>query len=178
MAKRENIRVALVYRSPQHEGKDEFSSFLPVGLFNVLKALLGAGYNASLYNISHFPSHLIGELLKEMEANAILLSAFCGNHHEAFKIADEAKKISSRIAVILGGPFTVLGRAILQMTNSIDYVIRGEGEESAVALLDWHFFGQGNRETVSGLSAKTASGVMENPIKLLPDIDRYFFIHS
>ncbi|MFH1019482.1 MAG: cobalamin-dependent protein, partial [Pseudomonadota bacterium] len=176
--KREKIRVALLYRGPQHEGKDVFSSFVPMGLFNVLKSLREAGYDASLHNLSHTPRAGLAEAMRHLDAAAYLLSAFFGCHHEAYGLARMAKKASPTASVILGGPLSVLGPAILERVPEIDFIIRGEGEEASVSLLDSIFFGQGPISSTHGAIFRTPDGISEIPTRLLADIDRCFFLPS
>ena len=176
--KREKIRVALLYRGPQHEGRDDFSSFVPMGLFNVLKSLRDAGYDASLHNLSHTPRAELAEALRRLDAAAYLLSAFFGCHHEAYALAKTAKKISPAAPVVLGGPLSVLGSAILARVAEIDFLIRGEGEKASVALLDSLFFGQGQAASVPGAVFRTPTGIGETPSRLLDDIDHCFFLPS
>jgi len=176
--KREKIRVALLYRGPQHEGRDDFSSFVPMGLFNVLKSLRDAGYDASLHNLSHTPRAELAVVLRRLDATAYLLSAFFGCHHEAYALARVAKKISPTAPVVLGGPLSVLGAAILQQIPEIDFLVRGEGEEAGVALLDALFLGRGPASAIPGTVFRTQSGTSETPPQRLADIDRYFFLPS
>ena len=175
---RKKIRVALLYRGPQHEGKDVFSSFVPMGLFNVLKSLRESGFDASLHNLSHTPRADLAETLRHLDAAAYLLSAFFGCHHEAYGLARTAKKISPTAPVILGGPLSVLGSEILTRVPEIDFLIRGEGEEASVALLDSIFFGQGPIASTHGAIFRIPAGIREIPTRLLPDIDRCFFLPS
>ena len=176
--RRENIRVALLYRGPQHEGRDDFSSFVPVGLFHILKSLLAAGYSVSLHNLSNVPPRRLGEAVAETRADAVLISAFFGCHHQAFAVARAAKKVLPRAMVGLGGPFSVLAPAILARVPEIDWVVRGEGEEAVVALLDHRFFGHGDPSTIGGAVFRAPSGIRQVPQRLLDDIDRYFFLPS
>ena len=175
---RDRIRVALLYRGPQHEGRDDFSSFVPMGLFNVLKSLRDAGYDADLHNLSHTPRAGLAETLHHIDADAYLISAFFGCHHEAYGLARIAKKISPAAPVILGGPLSVLGPEILSRVAEIDFLIRGEGEEAGVALLDSLFFGNGSPASIPGVVFRTSEGISENPPRLLDDIDRCFFLPS
>jgi len=175
---REKIRVALLYRGPQHQGKDDFSSFVPMGLFNVLKSLRLAGYAASLHNLSRTPGAGLAKSLAGFEADAFLISAFFGCHHEAYTLARLAKKVSPRAPVVLGGPLSVLGPEILGRVAEIDYVIRGEGEEAGVALLDALYRGKGRPEAIPGVVCRGPSGIIATPPRLLGGIDRFFFLPS
>ena len=174
---RERIRVALLYRGPQHEGRDDFSSFVPIGLFNVLKSLRDAGYDASLHNLSATPRADLAGAIHDTGANAFLISAFFGCHHEAFTLARAVKKQPGTM-VVMGGPLTVLGSAILEEVEEIDFLIRGEGEKAAVALLDAFFLGNGPISGVQGAIFRTSAGIRAIPPRLLADIDRCFFLPS
>ncbi len=171
-------RIALLYRGPQREGKDDFSSFVPIGLFNVLKSLLAAGFQARLHNLSATPRAALADSLAETRADAVLISAFFGCHHEAFLLAETAKKVGPKTPVILGGPLSVLGAELLARIPALDFVIRGEGEESAVRLLDALFGGAQNFPAIPGLVFRAPGGCRENPARLLADLDSFFFLPS
>jgi len=176
--KREKKRIALLYRGPQQEGRDDFSAFVPMGLFNVLKSLRDSGYAASLHNFSGTPRQRLPKAIREINADAILISAFFGCHHEAFLLARTAKGLATNAPVILGGPLSVLGPPILARFPEIDFLLRGEGEESSVALLDALFSGSQEFRNVPGVIFRSSSGYSAMPPRLLDDIDRYFFLPS
>jgi radical SAM superfamily enzyme YgiQ (UPF0313 family) len=149
-----------------------------MGLFNVLKSLRDAGYDAGLHNFSHTPRAELAETLRHIDAAAYLISAFFGCHHEAYTLARIAKKISPAAPVVLGGPLSVLGPEILSRVPEIDFLIRGEGEEAGVVLLDSLFSGNGSPASIPGVVCRTPEGISENPPRLLDDIDRCFFLPS
>ncbi|MBU0485694.1 MAG: radical SAM protein [Proteobacteria bacterium] len=177
IVRRHSKKIALLYRGPQGVGRDEFTSFVPAGFFNILKSLRDAGYRARLYNLSAMPSKYLKKALAEIEANAFFLSAFYGNHLEAAALAALLKKISPQTAVVLGGPFTVLGGEILKRFQSIDFVVQGEGEEAGVAILD-ALFSDGNFSDIAGLCRRSGTGIECQPARLLEDIDRFFYLPS
>jgi radical SAM superfamily enzyme YgiQ (UPF0313 family) len=157
---------------------DEFSSFVPMGLFNVLKSLRDAGYQAVVYNLSHHHPQQLADSFLKTDAAAILISAFFGSHNEAYMLANLAKTVLPGIPVVLGGPLSLLGREILKRVKAIDFVMQGEGEESAIKLLDFLLLNQGETASIPGLFFRAASGIKSNPPLLLADIDRYFFMPS
>lgn len=175
---REKIKVALLYRGPQNECRDEFTSFVPVGLFYILKSLLIAGYNASLHNLSNLTLAGTGERLSQLNSDAIFISSFFGSHHEAFMLARKTSKILPKTVVVLGGPLSVLGEQILRRIPEINFVICGEGEEAAIALLDALFFTHDPLEQISGLVYRSGSSIRSILPVRLDDIDRYFFCPS
>lgn len=175
---RSGKHISVLYRGPQGEGRDDFTDFVPMGLFNVLKALLLAGYEARLFNLSGVRAGDLAEAIGETKGDAVLISAFYGAHGEAFALARAARRALPGAPVILGGPLSALGPEILARIPEIDYVIRGEGEESAVDLLDQLLLGAGQGRPVSGLIRRNGKGVDAAPVMLLEDIDRFFFLPS
>jgi len=171
-------KIALLYRGPQGAGRDDFTSFVPSGFFNLLKSLLLAGYDATLYNLSAIPKKALPDTLAAMRADAYLLSSFFGSHLEAFHLATLLKKTAPRAPVILGGPLAVLGKEVLQRIKAIDFVIRGEGEEACPALLDELFSGKKRTAPIAGLCARSGKAVRCEPARLLEDIDHFFFLPS
>lgn len=169
----------MLYRGPQGAGKDEFTSFVPAGFFNILKSLLAAGYRATLHNLSETPRLALKEALAELTADAFFISAFYGNHLEAARLAGLLKELSPKVPVVLGGPFTVLGGEILKRWPQIDFVVQGEGEEAGVALLDGLFNGDRDIAAIDGLCRRTgASSIHCRPSRLLDNIDRFFYLPS
>jgi len=170
--------IVLIYRGPQKAGRDEFTSFVPAGFFNILKSLLVAGYRATLYNLSETPPPLLRQTLTDINADAYFLSSFYGNHLESARLAGLIKKQYPGVPVVLGGPFTVLGGEILKRWPQIDFVVRGEGEQAGVSLLDELFGGGYNFSSIAGLCRRTSSSIHCRPPILLDDIDRFFFLPS
>ncbi len=176
--RRSRYHIALLYRGPQGEGRDGFSSFVPVGLFFLLHSLRCSGFRARLYNLSATPPHRLAGRIRAIPADAVLISAFYGAHHQAFALARLAKRHHPRAPVVLGGPLSVLAGAILRRERAVDFVLQGEGEESAVALLDALLRNEGEVAAVSGLYRRHGSGVAGRPPVPVADIDRHFFLPS
>ncbi len=175
---RDRFHIALIYRGPQHEGRDEFSSFVPVGLFYILKSLLAAGFDASLHNLSGLPRRRLGKVVRAIGADAVLLSAFFGCHRQAFAIADLVKKYQPQCPVVLGGPLAVLAEEVLRRVSAVDFVIRGEGEVAVVRLLDALLAGRGRPEEIAGVYRRAGGRIVGRSPEFLDDIDRFFFVPS
>lgn len=171
-------KIVLLYRGPQGAGRDEFTSFVPAGFFNILKALLDAGYGATLHNLSDAPHRHLKKVLADIPADAFFLSAFYGNHLEAARLGGLLKELYPRIPVVLGGPFAVLGPEILRRWPQIDFVVQGEGEDAGVMLLDSLFTGGHGLAAIAGLCRRTGDAIRCQPARLLTDIDRFFYLPS
>ncbi|MEJ2688343.1 MAG: cobalamin-dependent protein [Deltaproteobacteria bacterium] len=176
--RRSTKKIVLLYRGPQGAGRDEFTSFVPAGFFNILKSLLGAGYRATLHNLSDTPRRHLKEALADLVADAFFLSAFYGNHLETARIASLLKELYPKVPVVLGGPLSVLGDEILKRWPQVDFVIRGEGEEAGIMLLECLFTGGHNLAAIAGLCRRAGDAIHYRPAKLLGDIDRFFYLPS
>jgi len=175
--KKQVDKCLLLYRGPQKESKEYFTDFVPIGLFNILNSLLKEGFDATLINLSHYKTEDIIHFFKNYQYNVVFISTFFGNHYESFKIAKLAKKYAPKSITILGGPFSILGKEILKNIPEIDFVIKGEGEEASIKLLK-AIKGKGTFENINNLVYRVGDKFIENPVKLIENIDDYFFLPS
>ncbi|MGA2192127.1 MAG: radical SAM protein [Nitrospirota bacterium] len=107
---------------------------------------------------------------KEIETYDIVgISTITSTAKRAYKLADDLRAKGK--TVIMGGPHpTFLPDEALEHS---DYVVRGEGEETLVELLDAIASGS-SLEDIRGLSFRTASGTIHSPKReLIADLDRH-----
>ncbi|MEW6428419.1 MAG: radical SAM protein [Thermodesulfobacteriota bacterium] len=175
---RHRRHIALLYRGPQQEGRDEFSDFVPVGLFYVLNSLLAAGYRASLHNLSATPRRGLAAAVRATGADLVLLSSFYGAHHQAFLLADLVRRQLPGRQVVLGGPISLLAGEILARVPAVDFVVRGEGEESVPRLADALLLGKGDPAGIAGVFFRAGDRMHGRPPELLADLDRHLFLPS
>lgn len=175
--KKQVYKCALIFRGPQNEANEYFSTFVPMGMFNILKTLLNAGFHVSLYNLSNLKNNELKLFLKDLDAHIVFLSTFQGNHIESFRIASILKKNRPQTTIVVGGPFAVLGKEILNFTKEVDFVIQKEGEESAKNLI-LSLNNKFNLKNVSGLFYRTSNGVVSNKVFFTKNIDKFFYLPS
>lgn len=175
--KKQGKKILLLFKGPEKEGKDYFSNFVPMGLFNILYYLLQNGYDARLYNLSFLNSDEIVSLLKSIDFQVVFLSAFTGNHMVTLKLASRIKKIRKDCVVVIGGPFAILGDYILQRYPEVDFVIKGEGEEASLKIIRF-LEGRERVENISGLYYRNNEGIKSNRQLFEKEIDNFFFLPS
>ena len=86
------------------------------------------------------------------------------------------KKVSKDIVIVLGGPFpSVAHTEILSDIESVDIVVRGEGEKTLIDLI--HCIENGKQfDEVSGITYRTKEGTKINkPRSLIKDLNELPF---
>ncbi|MCX7771052.1 MAG: B12-binding domain-containing radical SAM protein [Proteobacteria bacterium] len=175
--KKQVIKSLLLYRGPQGESRDPFTDFVPIGLFNILKALLDKGVEANLVNFSKYKSSDVEKYVKEHDVDIVFISSYFGNHIHSYNLAKIFKKYHKKTYTVIGGPISILGKEILERIPHIDFVIRGEGEESALMLIE-ALWSNKKLSEVPNLIYRKEGQIIENDLKLIEDIDKFFFFPS
>jgi len=147
-------RVLLI-TPPYHCGVLESAgTWMPLGMVYVAGSLQKAGYEVRIYDaMSKF--HTLDDIrrrIEELRPDAVGTSAYTSSLYEAIRVLRTAKDINPDIITFLGGIHpTFRWEEILQKEgNTVDFVIRGEGEVTTTELLN-HVFA-GTSLNVSGLA--------------------------
>ena len=130
------MKVHLVYKC--HDlGKMEFySRFTPLGLGTITAALRREGFDATLVNLSAWSWKKAERFFAAERPDIVGVSAFTFNRHEAMRVAALARAANPRCLVLAGGPHaTHMTHHLLHNYPQIDLVVRGEGEETMLALV-------------------------------------------
>ncbi len=131
--------------------------------------LLGTILKDRGYNIKVFIEDIATPALSLLDdADMVCISSISATANRAFQIADKFKKRG--IPVVLGGPHTTfLPDESLQYA---DYVVRGEGEETIVELLDC-LNANDPLDSIKGLSFRNADNeIVHNPDReLIQNLD-------
>jgi anaerobic magnesium-protoporphyrin IX monomethyl ester cyclase len=95
------------------------------------------------------------------------------NAYYAVRVAELAKKVAPNSCTVLGGQhFTALAQETLVGYNSVDYVVRGEGEATLVDLVRALDSG-GGLEGVAGVSYRRGGSIFHNRDRgLICDLDK------
>ncbi|CDX34234.1 Magnesium-protoporphyrin IX monomethyl ester (oxidative) cyclase [Mesorhizobium plurifarium] len=113
----------------------------PLGLLSIGGPLIDSGHRVRLVDAEFGPMPL-GTLVDEALGNDpdFVLIGHSGStsaHPTAFKIAEMIKARARHVIVIYGGVFpTYHWRDILAATDVFDFIVRGEGEATATALVE------------------------------------------
>ena len=124
---------------PFHAGVVEVAgSWVPLYLVYLAGAAREAGFEAEIYDAmtKQVGYNEIGKKIEESRPDFIGVSVITCTCPDAIKIAELAKEINPGIKTILGGIHaSFMYEEMLRLSSKIDYIIRGEGEESLKELL-------------------------------------------
>jgi anaerobic magnesium-protoporphyrin IX monomethyl ester cyclase len=151
---------------------------VPIGLAYLAAVLEKAGYDLTLFDcpaldIDH---NSLRSKLESFAPDVIGLTAVTPTIESALKGAHVAKEASPNASVILGGPHaTFMDAQILGENPDVDVIVRGEGEETMLELLE-NLGNSGNLQTVSGISFRKDGQIVRSPnrpyIQNLDDLPR------
>lgn len=164
MAKR--LKKVLLITPPYHCGVVEVAGrWMPLAFVYLAGSLRRAGYDARIYDaMSKFHSHedIMSEI-KAMSPDVVAVTAITPTLNDAVKVLENAKIVNPDIVTVLGGvhPTFCAEELLSQKGNSIDYIIRGEGEAAFPELLGVLSSG-GDLSGVPGLAFKSDGCVILN----------------
>lgn len=109
------------------------------------------------------------EQILAVKPDLIGFSTYLWNIQESVHLSKLIKKISPQTIIVFGGPEAgPEGKKLLKKHDSIDYIIKGEGEDSFRDLLHVLYQGDRRKSSVSGLHWKTEDGnIHANPVQLI-----------
>lgn len=159
-------RVALI-TPPYHSGVVESAgTWLNVGFVYIAGSLRAAGYEVDYYDAMSL-WHKWPEIRQRIEAfkpGLVATTAFTASIVAALKLCELAKQINPEMITVLGNVHAAFCYdEILQNDHdSLDYIVRGEGEVTLVELLDCLNAGD-DPAKVQGLAFWRGSGVVVTP---------------
>jgi len=165
------MRIALI--SPKWNQKA--SDYPPLGLAYLAAVLEADGHQVRIFDLGLEPHTPLADDVQRISAfdpQVLGLTSMTSLYHSAMETATLLKAQLGR-PIIIGGPHaTVYPERVLRESPVIDYVVRGEGEETlreVIAALD------GNSRDLSeigGLSYRLRGEVVSNPDRpLIGDLD-------
>jgi len=151
----------------------------PLGLLAIGGPLIDSGHEVSLIDAEFgpMPIEAITSMILANGPQAVLIghSGSTSAHPTALAIAKSIKAAKRSILVIYGGVFpTYHWQDVLSENNVFDVIVRGEGEATAVALMDAL---QGGRSLsgVNGIAFRDEGGQPKAtaPAQAIADLDRF-----
>ena len=142
----------------------------PLGMERVAAAVRAAGHQVQVLDLQIFTHHDFYRLLESWRPQAIGFSLnYLANVPEVLELAARARSLLKDALVFVGGhSASFVAAELLEHTDALDCVLRGEGESATPALL----------EAVEAASLTGVPGVITRdgegpPPRLLDDLDRY-----
>lgn len=144
----------LLITPPFHAGVVEVAgSWVPLYLVCIGGATCQAGYETEIYDAmtKKVGYEQIETRIRESKPDFVGVSAFTSSLPDAIEVLDLAKTIDPNIITILGGVHpSFMYEEVFSLSNSVDYIVRGEGEITIVELLNTHVKG-GDAGQVAGV---------------------------
>jgi anaerobic magnesium-protoporphyrin IX monomethyl ester cyclase len=147
----------------------------PLGLAYLTAYVKRLGHDVTLIDMQGLmmDSEELARRLKEERPDVVGVTAMTPTLPAALKAADIAAAAAPSVSVVLGGVHPTLDPEGVLAHPSVDYVIRGEGEEAFAALLDVLASGRLDRlPDVVGLCYRTENGARISPkAPIIEDLD-------
>ncbi|RJQ84295.1 MAG: radical SAM protein [Desulfobacteraceae bacterium] len=159
-------RVALI-TPPYHSGVVESAgTWLNLGFVYIAGALRGAGFEVDYYDAMALWHDwaAIERRIRSFDPDAVAATAFTASIVDGQKVLALAKRINPEIVTVIGNVHaTFCFEELLSADNGVvDFVVRGEGEETLPALLLCLSAGD-DPAKVAGLAFRRDGGVVATP---------------
>ena len=137
-------KKVLLITPPYHSGVVEAAgTWLNLGFVYIAGSLRQAGYDPEIYDaMSYF--HEFEDIKKKIEdtkPDVVASTAITASVNDAIKVLEIAKRINPEIVTVIGNVHpTFCWEELLGEYNAVvDYIVKGEGEETFIELLDCHY---------------------------------------
>ncbi|MFA5118706.1 MAG: radical SAM protein [Candidatus Omnitrophota bacterium] len=155
-------------------GELRAQGFFPLGLMYLQAYLKRHDYPGTfIRRLSRSGQMELLGFIEEIRPDVVGIPCLTGYRFSSFAMAEAVKMYDPKILVVLGGQHaTYLREQILKEYPFIDYIVRGEGEESFRRLLD-HLSTAGCPREIAGVSGRDPRGrVSEGPLReCISDLD-------
>jgi anaerobic magnesium-protoporphyrin IX monomethyl ester cyclase len=165
MGEEKELKIALV--NPPPPSPEAFVHYQnpPVGLAYMAAVLEKNGYEVAVLDCP--PFNMTHEGLKQeihrLKPNIVGITSVTATFPSALLAARVAKETCPNAPVVLGGPHaTFMDSQILSEHPDVDIIVRGEGEQTILDLLQ-NLFRSGNLQAVSGISFRKNGHIVRMP---------------
>ena len=160
----------------------DFNPFMspvtPISLGNIGAVLKSQGHDVDVVSLgsnSNFSGHGLSRYLRDFQPRLIGFGTYQRNIFQVRALARIAKRVLPDCLVVLGGPqATFLPDAALAAMPEIDFLSRGEGEQTIEAIVE-AVQGGSIAAPIAGATSRTAAGeiVTGAEPELVRDLDDY-----
>jgi anaerobic magnesium-protoporphyrin IX monomethyl ester cyclase len=140
---------------------------LPIGLAYLAAVLEKSGVQLTVFDclalvIDH---KMLGENLSKFQPDVVGITAVTPTVESAMSVAHTAKLVLPKAYVIMGGPHaTFADSEVLTSNPDIDVIVRGEGEQTILELLQ-ALFHSGDLQTVAGITCRKGKEIIRTPVR-------------
>ncbi len=159
-----------------------YNRYFPFGLVSIGTVLKNAGHEVVVYDADyndkpsfidytrlteHYPRYLerlrqpddailreMRESLRRIDPEVIGISIWTTYAASAFRVAEIARELFPGRPIVMGGPHaSARPDEVLRLSPAVDYVVRGEGEQTMLELVERIQAGQPDAASVPGVSS-------------------------
>lgn len=136
----------------------------PLGLGYIGAVLRERGHIVSArdLNVTGMNSAVVKRAIDLSEADVLGVSAHTETYPNALRIAKTAKEVDPNITVLLGGPHATVNDLAAAKNDVVDFVVRGEGEQTIAELVDTITKGDSTEE-VAGVTFERHGKTIQTP---------------
>ncbi|MDO8806208.1 MAG: radical SAM protein [Elusimicrobiota bacterium] len=168
------MKILLIQPNPRYCAISFACSNIPLGPLHIASALRQAGYSqvrfidARMLRLSHKEAR---ERIAAFGPDVVGITGMSQEAREVHRLAAEAKTAAPACKVVVGGPYATSSPAEALNDPKVDFVVVGEGERTACALLDALAAGT-PLEGVDGLGfKKNGATVLNRPRSPAAELD-------
>lgn len=156
---------------PTKTARSQVNYWQPLGVLYVAASLLKAGHEVRFFDGSFLSSAEILERVRSYNPRFVGIYSNTPLWKKAQRVAMEIKNISSAF-IAVGGPYPIArGKTCLEKCASIDCAVTGEGEVTAVEIVDRLERGE-ELSGIMGTVYRRGSEIVTNPPRpLIQDLD-------
>lgn len=197
------VKKILLISPPFYKILGVYNRYFPFGIVQLATVLREKGYDAKVYDAdyyadpetidysqlpSRYPAYLkslkkddatwleVVRNIKRWKPDIVGISVYTTFAASAFKLAGLVKSSIRGCKVVIGGPHaTVRAEEILKICKDVDYVVRGEAEDTIVELVE--YLGEKRSfeiEKINGVSFRMGGKIVHNRDRSLPkDLDAF-----
>ncbi len=132
-----------------------------VGISSIASYIYEYGrFNSQGINTCLFSDAEIKELIQKNQYEYVFITMTTGQHEHVISISKLIKSVDAKIKIVIGGPYIAITKyEMLEKSSDIDYLIVGEGEKTALELLE-----KSPLAGIKGLIFRDENGaIIENP---------------
>jgi anaerobic magnesium-protoporphyrin IX monomethyl ester cyclase len=170
------MKKILLITPPYHSGVIETAGvWLNVGFVYIAGSLRAAGYEPMIYDaMSRWHGYEeIEKRITDFKPDVVATTAFTAEIVDALKVLKLAKNINPEIVTVIGNvhPTFCYEEILKEHHRYVDYIVRGEGEETLVELID-ALSAKGDISKVKGIAYRDSGEIVVTPPRgYIKDLD-------
>ncbi len=159
---------------PYHCGVVEVAGrWVPLTFVYLAGAVRDAGFEPIIYDAMTKQHNFedIRKMIEDVKPDFVATTAITSTISDALEILKITKELNPEIVTIIGGVHPTFMYKEVLLNNSVDYVVRGEGEETIKELL-LCIRSNGNTSDIKGIAYKSGHNiVVTQPRPFIEDLD-------